>query len=116
MNAYWKYNLKYSKRLHLSLLQQPIQDLQALTSGILDRNDKMRIGRSWKVDELRLKSDSDLHKLWYVLLKERLALKSDQYMNSQDVMNSKNGPLLKTSIMKTLVSMSDSDPYFEREM
>jgi len=32
---------------------------------------QIRVGRSWKVDELRLKSNTDLHKLWYILLKER---------------------------------------------
>lgn len=33
--------------------------------------DEIRTGRSWRVEELRLKNNADLHKLWYVLLKER---------------------------------------------
>lgn len=32
---------------------------------------KIKHGRAWRVDELRLKSNVELHKLWYILLKER---------------------------------------------
>ena len=29
------------------------------------------IGRRWKISELRIRSNTDLHKFWYVLLKEK---------------------------------------------
>lgn len=29
------------------------------------------VGRGWKISELRIRSNTDLHKFWYVLLKEK---------------------------------------------
>eukprot|EP00826_Nyctotherus_ovalis_P020354 TRINITY_DN16389_c0_g1_i2.p2 TRINITY_DN16389_c0_g1~~TRINITY_DN16389_c0_g1_i2.p2 ORF type:complete len:263 (-),score=82.02 TRINITY_DN16389_c0_g1_i2:134-922(-) len=75
----------------------PDLEFAALTS-----NSKMTFGRPWKAEELRLKSFDDLHKLWYVLLKEKLALKADE-LYSKRVGNRFTG---RNNVVKVKVSMA----------
>ena len=42
-----------------------------IDKSILQGKEAESAGRSWKIKELRLKSNSDLEKLWFVLFKER---------------------------------------------
>lgn len=48
-----------------------------------EEEDHLNIGRSWKTRELNLKSNEDLHKLWYVFLKEKNSILSDASLHQR---------------------------------
>ncbi|KAL8622729.1 hypothetical protein ACOMHN_009363 [Nucella lapillus] len=58
-----------SSRLHTSSQQRGLMDFFDNKKNWGEES--VKTGRPWRVDELRIKSSEDLHKLWYVLLKER---------------------------------------------
>ncbi|XP_011404309.2 PREDICTED: 39S ribosomal protein L47, mitochondrial-like [Amphimedon queenslandica] len=54
---------------HTSSHVMGLEEFFPKTKNIIEESE--RTGRPWKARELRQKSNEDLHKLWYVLLKER---------------------------------------------
>ncbi|KAE8691590.1 protein kinase [Hibiscus syriacus] len=92
-----------------------------------DRNpddQKPVYGRSWKASELRLRSWDDLHKLWYVLLKEKNMLMTQrQMLQAQNLRfsNPERIPKVRKSMCRikqvlTERAIEDPDPRRTAEM
>ncbi|KAB1202457.1 39S ribosomal protein L47, mitochondrial [Morella rubra] len=81
-------------------------------------------GRSWKASELRLKSWDDLHKLWYVLLKEKNMLMTQrQMLHAQNLRfpNPERVPKVRKSMCRikqvlTERAIEDPDPRRSADM
>ncbi|KAM0907654.1 hypothetical protein ACQ4PT_015965 [Festuca glaucescens] len=66
--------------------QNPLEEFFEVERSTSDDQARPHYGRGWKAAELRLKSWDDLHKLWYVLLKEKNMLMSQrQMLNSENM-------------------------------
>mmetsp|Transcript_12921 Transcript_12921/g.47260 ORF Transcript_12921/g.47260 Transcript_12921/m.47260 type:complete len:205 (-) Transcript_12921:36-650(-) len=69
-----------------------------------------RIGRAWKASELRLKSDEDLKKLWWVLVKERNVLTTKRELQGQYSQYTpllRRLPLVKLSMARIKVVLAE---------
>lgn len=71
------------------------------TKNHLRVNENPVAGRAWEASELRRKSFTDLHKLWYVLLKERNALLTESTRARRFNMRIKY-PQRKTAVRKSM--------------
>lgn len=72
------------------------------TFSDLSTEEKVRVGKAWSPSLLRLKSNEDLHKLWYVLLKEKNLILADRQLLRQHRM-----PLdFKHKLLKVRQSMA----------
>lgn len=80
MSINWHYFKVMNRRPQVTIPRAAaggLKDLYDFTNFKADNRQYTGNGRSWRPEELRLKSHEDLHKLWYVCLKEKNKLKSD---------------------------------------
>ena len=82
--------------------------------------DRVKTGRSWNLDELRIKSNSDLHKLWYVLYKEYnmlLTLEHEALANCEVMPNEERIDRVQISMENLeLVVRERNKAYFDLEV
>lgn len=106
-----------------TITRSPLEDFFEADRSLDDEKPNV-YGRGWKASELRLKSWDDLHKLWYVLLKEKNMLMSQrQMMHAQNLRfpNPERLPKVRKSMCRikhvlTERAIEDPDPRRRAEM
>ncbi|CAM8897778.1 unnamed protein product [Rhodiola kirilowii] len=109
-----------------SNMRMAYNPLEEFFEATRDQEDDKPIvyGRSWKASELRLKSWDDLHKLWYVLLKEKNMLMTQRQMHQAQnlrFLNPERLPKVRKSMCRlkhvlTERAIADPDPRRSAEM
>ena len=108
-SAFWKIKgAKVTKdQVFKTIIETPDKSIRNLETGLLKvdrmKAESRKTGFSWSIEQLRLKSDIELQKLWYVLLKQKITIKSDLYHASQFLILPRG---LKEEENKILLSMN----------
>lgn len=105
LNVFWKARPKKPNAIKTITpdIVNPTRDVSQFTTNYMNLGE-VHIGRAWKPNELRIKSNEDLHTLWHVLYKEQMAITSDMYYASQ-VKNYDSYKALRTCLVKVKSSM-----------
>lgn len=62
-------NLVAIKKVHTTCVRPDLMEFFDDKKNWVEN--EVKVGRAWNKDELRIKSNKELHQLWYILLKER---------------------------------------------
>jgi len=75
---------------------------------------EQKTGRGWKAADLRRKSFEDLHKLWYILGKERIRLLSEKKQEGNNMKNPERIHKVKKSMGKIKRVLHERDIVYKK--
>lgn len=101
-----------------------VRDLRAFVDIQALKGETPAVGSDWSAAQLRLKSWDDLHKLWYVLLKEKQMLKSEmlrykaikEKMPSPERYRKVKKSMCRIKFVLTERALQETDPAIQEEL